>query len=273
MALDLGPTSQPDEGSRSFLHQQPSELSASLARLVESVQQGDPLAPVTVVGPSTYANLTLRHSLARKGFANVRFLVFTRLAEFLGSPALAAQGRRPLTSILESAAVRAVTGHASGILAELGSHPSTIRRVKSAFRQLRHASPAALTSLGSRDQLRGEVVQLYRSFREQTREFHDSEDLAQAAAAAVRSRQAPGLSDLGFILFFQIRSLSPAQRELVAGPGGVGPMRPAPGPYRRRRSRYAPVEALAQELSPFLGSPERQGAAGESGAPNPVGGG
>ena len=272
MALNLGPTSQPDKGSRSFLHQQPSELSVSLAGLVESVQQGDPLAPVTVVGPSTYANLTLRHGLARKGFANVRFLVFTRLAEFLGSPALAAQGRRPLTSILESAAVRAVTGHVSGILAELRSHPSTIRRVKSAFRQLRHTSPAALTSLGSRDQLRGEVVQLYRSFREQTREFYDSEDPAQAAAASVRSGQAPRPIRPGIHPVLPDSQSKPGPAGVGGGPGGVGPVRPAPGPHRRRRSRCARGSPGPRTV-PIPRKPGASGSRRESGALNPVGGG
>ena len=52
--------------------------------------------------------------------------------------------------------------------------------------------------------LREEVVGLYRSFREQTKEFYDAEDLAKAAAGAVRAGRTAGLSDLGFILFFQL---------------------------------------------------------------------
>ena len=38
---------------------------SSLERCIDAVRQGDPLAPVTVVGPSSYANLTLRRALAR----------------------------------------------------------------------------------------------------------------------------------------------------------------------------------------------------------------
>ena len=270
MAPSVGQAYQPGNGPRFFLYQQSAELSGSLGRLVESAQGDDPLAPVTVVGPSTYANLTLRHGLARNGFAKVRFLVFPRLAEFLGAPSLAARGRRPLTSVLESAAVRAAMGGTSGILSELRSHTSTIQSVKSAFRQLRHASEAALTSLATRNQLRREVVGLYRSFREHTREFYDAEDLTRAAAT-VRSGQATGLADLGYILFFQVRGLSPGQRDLVAALAELGRCALFLG-LTGDDEADAPVETLAQELSPFLGSPERSaptGAAGP-GVPSPA---
>ena len=271
MAPSVGQAYQPGNGPRFFLYQQSAELSGSLGRLVELAQGDDPLAPVTVVGLSTYANLTLRHGLARNGFANVRFLVFPRLAEFLGSPSLGCQGRRPLTSVLESASVRAAMGGTSGILSELRSHTSTIQSVKSAFRQLRHASEAALTSLASRDQLRREVVGLYRSFREHTREFYDAEDLAQAAATAVRRGQATGLADLGSILFFQVRGLSPGQRGLVAALAELGRCALFLG-LTGDDEADAPVEALAQELSPFLGSQERSATTGAAGpgVPSPA---
>ena len=61
-----------------------------------SLKGGDPLAPIRVVVPSTYAGLDLRHELDRHGSTNVHFLVLARLAELLAAPSLAAQGRRPL---------------------------------------------------------------------------------------------------------------------------------------------------------------------------------
>ncbi len=66
-----------------------------LFTLVEDFKGGDPLAPVSVVVPSTYAGLDLRHDLGRRGSTNVHFLVLSRLDELLGAPSLAAQGRRP----------------------------------------------------------------------------------------------------------------------------------------------------------------------------------
>ena len=238
-----------------YLYPQAAELAHILERQVKAVQQGDPLAPVTVVGPSTYANLTLRHSLARSGFANVRFMVFPRLAEYLGAASLAAQGKRPLTPILESTSVRAAMSRTMGILSGVSSHPSTIRSVRNAFRQLRLENEAELAAVSGQDQLRREVVELYREFRRQTRDFYDSEDLSNAAAAAVRCGGDRGLDDLGYMLFFQPRRLSPMQRSLLAALAELGRCSVILG-LTGDAEADALLESLAQELSSFIGRPQ-----------------
>jgi hypothetical protein len=124
-----------------------SESIDHLRGLVASLKTSDSLAPVTVIGPSTYANISLRHNLGRSGFVNTRFLVMPRLSELLGAPALASQGRRPLTPVLESASIRAVTAEASGILERLKAHPSLHQSLKATFRQLRYATDEALGRL------------------------------------------------------------------------------------------------------------------------------
>ena len=139
-----------------------------LKSLIDSIKAGDPLEPVTVVGPSVYANISMRHRLALSGFANTRFLVFARLSELLGAPALASKHRRPLTRILESAAVKAVSTEARGALEAVGSHPSTPASLINTFRQLRHATPTVLDRLEQRGELRREIIRLYRVFRERT---------------------------------------------------------------------------------------------------------
>ena len=235
-----------------------------LASYISYVKQADTLAPVTVIGPSVYANLSLRHNLGKSGLANVRFLVLPRLAEFLGAPSLYSENRRPLTSILESASIRAVSGQASGMLRELRSHPSTHQSLKNTFRQLRYASSEALDRLSTHGELRREVVELYRRFREHTSEFYDKEDLAQAAAKAIREGRTPGLSDLGFIIFFQVRDFTPAEREMIEALSAAGQCAVFLS-LTGDKDADASVNALAERLALFLGEAERPPPAQTSG--------
>ncbi len=259
--------SGPDGAPRLVLHRYSADLIMPLAREVEQAKGGDPLAPVTVVGPTIYSNLTLRRSLGRTGFANVKFLVFPRLSEYLGAPALAARGIRPLTPIVEGAAVRAVVGRTTGALAALGSHPSTVRSLRSTFRQIRHATDGALDRLASQGGLRREVAVLYRDFRQQTVDYYDAEDLAQSAAREVRSGGAAGLTDLGFIVFFLIRSVTPGERELVQALAERGNCSVFLG-LTAEPEADSPAEKLAEDLSRHLGSPDRQGPPDEGKQPS-----
>ena len=220
------------------------------------VKQEGALAPVTVIGPSVYANLSLRHNLGRSGLANVRFLVIPRLAEFLGAPSLHSENRRPLTPILESASIRAVSAQASGMLRELRSHPSTHQSLKNTFRQLRYASSETLDRLSTQGELRREVVELYRRFRQHTSEFYDREDLAKAAAKAIREGRTPGLSDLGFIMFFQVRDVTPAEREMIEALSSAGKCAVFLS-VTGDQDADALVNALAERLAPALGEAER----------------
>ena len=252
MALNAKQTLRPDDCPKLALRLAAGDSPDYLRRIVNLVQQGDSLAPVTIVGPSVYANLAMRHELGRYGFANVRFLVFPRLAEFLGAPSLASQGRRPLTPVLESAAVRAVTTKSSGVLSEVSSHSSTILSIRRTFHQIRHASEEALDRLAGQSGLREEIVGLYRSFREQTKEFYDAEDLARAAAEAVRAGRTAGLSDLGFILFFRLSSMSPGEKDLVAALAAAdrcAVLLELTGDAEAD----APIETLANDLFPLPG--------------------
>ena len=198
--------------SRLFLGRQSPE---SLWSVVQSVQSDDPLAPVTVVGPSNYANLSLRQDFARSGFVNVRFIVFSRLAEFLGAPRMARDGRTPLTRVIENAAVRSVASNATGPLGDLREHSSTLHSLKQSFRELRSVQRASLDALAGSGELQSETVRLYRRFRRDTAGFYDDEDLARAAAESVDDRPAAGFEDIGSIVFYMPRDLTPGQRALI----------------------------------------------------------
>jgi hypothetical protein len=143
--------------------------------LVAGLKESNPLTPVIVAGPSTYALLSLRHARGRQGMANVRFMLLPRLTELLGAPALAARGLRPLTPVLQSAAVRAAAAEALGPLEPLRDHPSLHRSLGATFRELRYAAAEALAQLEARDEVRAEVIGLYRRFRERTASYYDRE--------------------------------------------------------------------------------------------------
>ena len=201
---------------RLIVDRQAPGLRETLWDLVGQAKGNDVLAPVTVVGPTRYANLSLRHEFGRRGFANVRFIILPALTELLGAATLASSGRRPLTATLEGVAMRAALSNATGPLAPVRGHPSTQASLRATFRELRNAPADVLTQLETQGGVRGEVVRLYRDFRRNTSgAWYDTEDLAMAAAEAVRQGTTPGLNDLGLIVFYLPRELTPAQTRLV----------------------------------------------------------
>ncbi len=191
-------------------------LNGALWRLIADEQQNDVLAPVTVVTPTRYAGLALRQELGRTGFANVRFMTLPILSELLGAAALDQQGRKPLTTVLENLAVRRVLADTDGPLQGVREHPSTQSSVRAALRQLRNTDETIRSALAARGGIVGEMARLHESFRELAgHEWYDAEDLAEAAAATVSAGAAPGLPDLGLIVFHLPHGLSPGQTRLM----------------------------------------------------------
>ena len=230
-------------------------LAESLRGVVDGLKRDDPLAPVTVVGPSNYANLSLRHDFARIGFVNVRFMVFSRLAEFLGAPRMASAGRTPLTRVIENAAVRSVASSAVGPLGDLREHSSTLRSLKQSFRELRSVTNAGLDALASTSELQAETVRLYRQFRLDTTGFYDEEGLARAAAASVDEQPAAGFDDIGSIVFYMPRELTPGQSALIEALARLERCVVMIG-ITGDTAADVPLDTLANRLRPFLGAPQ-----------------
>jgi len=90
----------------------------ALQEAISAAKGSDPLQPVTVAVPSNYAGLSLRRRLgaSQGGPVNVGFIVFSRVAELLGSPALASAGKRPLTSPVRAEAVRGALAPKASLL-------------------------------------------------------------------------------------------------------------------------------------------------------------
>ena len=174
------------------------------------------MAPVTVVSPSRYASLALRQELGDKGFINVRFIQMPVLAELLGGAALAAKGKKPLTSTLHSISLRQVLSQTTGLLQPVRLHARTQSSVRSAFRRLRHFDEGELADLAAIGGVASEVVSLYHRHRQALAdEWFDSEDLANEAAEAVRKGEAAALDDLGHIIVFLPRPFSPGEIALA----------------------------------------------------------
>ena len=201
--------------SRIFFYHLSPTLPSNLRNFIKALQRDDPLAPVTIVVPSWYSGFYLRQELGLSGIANVRFVTFYRLADLLGAPPRDRQKKTPLTAIIENASIRAVLEDAPGRLEAVGTHPSTQQSLRRTFRQLRRASDSAVERLAGRAGLTGEIVELYRRFNALTGNFYDGEDLAQSAAQAVRNDPSLGLENVGFTVFFNLRDVSPSERELI----------------------------------------------------------
>ena len=248
--------SRPDTGSLLMGRQSP-ELREAVWRLTREVKRGDQLAPVTVVGPSRYANLSLRHELGRVGFANVRFIVLPVLAELLGGAAMARSGRRPLTPVLERVWLREVMSGATGPLAPVRDHAATQASVRGSFGELRRVDWDVLDALDRQGGLRRDLVGLYREFRRKVRgEWYDAEDLTEAAAGAVRRGEVPALADLGAVIVYLPRNFSPAELGLIESLAERDHCYVVLG-TTGDADADRPINALAESLSAVLGRPRQ----------------
>ena len=243
--------------ARMILDRQSPALKEALWRLVrEAKRDGGALAPVTVVGPSQYANLSLRQELGRSGFANVRFILLPMLAELLGGAALARANRRPITSVLENVLARAVLEQAEEPLAQVRGHRSTQSSVRDSFRRLRLAPEPVLRELETPGGVRREVVRLYRDFRGRIGDgWYDAEDIAGAATDAVKANAAPALRELGHIVFYLPYDPTPNQVSLIqelARRVSCAVLLGATGDIEADAS----LTELADRLRPLLGEPQ-----------------
>ena len=248
---------------RIFLYHLSDELPPLFRSFVDSLQEEDPLAPVTVVVPSWYAGFSLRHELGRSGLANVRFVTSYRLADLLGAPSRDRQKRRPLTAIIENASIRAVLEDVPGRLMAVRTHPSTQQSLRWTFRQLWRAPDSAVDRLAGRGGLTGEIVELYRSFKARTDKFYHGEDLALAAAQAVRNDPSLGLENVGFTVFFPLHEVSPRERALIEALAGAGRCAVFLG-LTGEEETDAPIKRLAGDLRSCLGEPQREDPVQES---------
>ena len=108
---------------------------AALRAEISRAKGDEPLSPVTVVVSSNQVGVSTRRLLASgaagpvcgagPGLIGVTFVTPYRLAELLGASALAAQGRRPVSTPVLGAAVRQALAAEPGAFAPVAGHPAT----------------------------------------------------------------------------------------------------------------------------------------------------
>ncbi len=193
----------------------------ALATAVDRAQADDRLAPVTVVVPSNYVGLGARRALARRrGIAAVAFATPYRLAGMLGAAAMAAGGRRPLSTSVIAARVRSILRTEPGYFAGVEGHPATERALVGAHRELSEVPRPGLDRLTAASERASDVVRIHRAVRDGlAARFHDEQDLIAAAVKELAAGSAP-LAELGPVIVFLPQRLTAGQARLLNAVAG-----------------------------------------------------
>src|SRR4051812_35897718 len=185
------------------------DAARALADAIRDAKGAEPLQPVTVVVPSNQVGVSLRRQLAGgslgsvcgagPGLVAVTFLTPYRLAELLGSARLAAAGRRPVSTPVLTAAVRASLAAEPGLFAPVAQHPATEAALVAGYRELRDLTPASLDALARLGGRPAEVVRIHRATRARlVGSWYDEEDLMGAATDVVGEGGMP--ADVGSVV-------------------------------------------------------------------------
>ncbi|HAQ24173.1 MAG TPA: hypothetical protein DCR10_11545 [Acidimicrobiaceae bacterium] len=164
---------------------------ATLAATVRELQNGDPLAPVTIVITDHATGLIIRRQLASsaRGLAAVDVVTILDLARSLSMNSPRLVGRRPVSDAVVLAAARRLLAERPGVFGRVADHPSVERSVVDAHRKLREIHPDSLNRLAAEGDMLADLVALHRSLVELLKPtFHDESERADIAAAALDDR-------------------------------------------------------------------------------------
>ena len=194
----------------------------ALAEAVGRAKAGASLAPVTVVVPNHYVGLAARRALGRRerngtrGIAAVAFHTPYSLAEHLGGTEMADQGRRGVSSTVIAAAVRAALRRDPGHFRGVETHPATERALTRAHRELSELDRYQLAALSQQSPRAADVVRVHGEVAAALEaEFSNEQQLARAAAAAVRADPSAARRQLGPVIVFLPQSVTGSQAGLL----------------------------------------------------------
>ena len=196
----------------------------ALRASVAAAKQVEVLHPVTVVVPSNYVGVATRRLLANSsehGLVGVSFLTVYRLGELLGAARLAGSGRRPVSTPVIAAAIRAALGEDPGVFRPVATHPATETALVTAYRELRDLTAGELAAVAGAGPRAADVVRLQRRARDRLASaWYDEEDLLDGATDALRT--AGTRPDLGQLIVYLPQRLTRHGATLLEAAGGGG---------------------------------------------------
>ncbi|HEX4981312.1 MAG TPA: PD-(D/E)XK nuclease family protein, partial [Ilumatobacteraceae bacterium] len=227
----------------------------ALADAIHRAKAGRPLSPVTVIVPTNTAGVMARRALGRLGgIAAVDMLTLYRLAELIGSPALVADGRSPVSTAVVDLAIRRVLAEAPGSYGPVAEHPSTGVALRDLHRELRLAGPdavAALTASSPRGREAARVSQL--TTRRLRADWYDEGDLLEHAELATQHAVPQRLAHTIVYLPQQLRG---RELRLLRGLGRAADVHVILG-LTGDAGADAELSAIAATLDPGRSPPER----------------
>ena len=201
----------------------------ALRTIVAEVKKDDPMAPVSVIVPNNIAGIVARRFLAhglgpdRRGIAAIRFTTLRHLAEQLAAPVLAGAARRPATSAVTAAAVRACLDAGPGDFDAVAAHPATARALARSHRALRDVDAEALPRLVPVSSLTADVVRLHQATRDRLiDDFYDTTDLLHTATNLLRSGAA-ATDELGTLVLYLPQDLDRAETGMLRALAAAAP--------------------------------------------------
>ena len=176
----------------------------ALERSIQRLKGDDLLAPVTVVPPNALAGLSIRRALAIRlgGVVNLHVLVLPRLIELIGSPTLAADGRRPLADAFRIEAIRNVASATrEELLGDVPLEGPALRSLDAVFTDFDTCDQESLDRIAANSARQHYLIERYLDFRSRVSNFYDERELVEAATEALQDGCA-NLRDIGGIVIF-----------------------------------------------------------------------
>ncbi|MCY3921926.1 MAG: exodeoxyribonuclease V subunit gamma [Chloroflexi bacterium] len=176
----------------------------------------DPLAPVTIVAPSSVSGYHVRRAFGRLpgGLVNVQFKPLRALLELVGSGELANQGRRPLGDAYRHEAIRAVAEADRSAFGDLPIEDAMLRTLEQRFAEFDQCDDDALDLISAGGVVPRYLVDRYQAFRGLTASFYSNRDLSESAITALSGRPKT-LDDIGSVIVYLPEDLTGSERRFL----------------------------------------------------------